>query len=168
MAAPPAPDLPADKPARCAPDIDSSTEDYARRFAGPTGSWFLEVQERAALSLLQPWPGATVLDVGGGHGQLAGPLARRGYRVTVMGSDESCSTRIADLVQTGLVRFTTGDLLRLPFPDRSFDLVVSFRILGHVPAWPELVAELTRVADKAVLLDFASTRSVNFLAPLLF
>ena len=39
-----------------------------------------------------------MLDVGGGHGQLAIPLCRAGYRVTVLGSDASCRRRLEALV----------------------------------------------------------------------
>src|SRR3989338_8000949 len=35
-----------------APDIETSSEDYARRFAGPVGAWFLQVQRVAVLRFL--------------------------------------------------------------------------------------------------------------------
>src|SRR5262245_53053861 len=47
-------------------DVATSSADYARRFAGGVGAWFLEVQAKATVELLAPWPGASVLDVGGG------------------------------------------------------------------------------------------------------
>jgi len=69
-----------------APDVATSSDDYARRFARPVGEWFLSVQEQACLDLVRPWRGGSVLDVGGGHAQVAVPLAREGYAVTVLGS----------------------------------------------------------------------------------
>ena len=48
-------------------DVTTSSADYARRFAGGVGAWFLEVQAKATLDLLAPWPGASVLDVGAGR-----------------------------------------------------------------------------------------------------
>ena len=45
-------------------DVVTSSAAYARRFAGPVGSWFLEVQARITLELLRAWPRASVLDVG--------------------------------------------------------------------------------------------------------
>ncbi|NEO49979.1 MAG: class I SAM-dependent methyltransferase, partial [Moorea sp. SIO4A3] len=51
-------------------DIETSSEDYASRFAGEIGAWLLKVQEDATLKMLTPYPKATILDVGGGHGQL--------------------------------------------------------------------------------------------------
>ena len=150
------------------PDIETSSDAYAQRFAGPVGAWFLRVQEQAVLKMLASWPAATVLDVGGGHGQLTGALAREGYRGTVMGSDASCQQRIKPLVDEGRCRFATGDLLNLPYSAQSFDVVVSLRLVPHVQAWPKLVGELTRVARHAVIVDYPTTRSLNCLTPALF
>ena len=150
------------------PDIETSSDAYAQRFAGPVGAWFLRVQEQAVLKMLASWPAATVLEVGGGHGQLTGALVREGYRVTVMGSDASCQQRIKPLVDEGCCRFAMGDLLNLPYSAQSFDVVVSLRLVPHVQAWPKLVGELTRVARHAVVVDYPTTRSLNCLTPALF
>ena len=149
-------------------DVETSSEGYARRFAGPVGRWFLDVQTATTLALLAPWPGATVVDVGGGHGQVAGPLVEAGHEVTVAGSDPSCVERVRGLVAAGRARFQAGDLLRLPFPDGSFDVALSYRLLPHVTRWPDLVAELCRIARRAVLVDYPTRRSVNAMAGALF
>jgi 2-polyprenyl-3-methyl-5-hydroxy-6-metoxy-1,4-benzoquinol methylase len=149
-------------------DVETSSAAYARRFAGAVGEWFLEVQARATLDLLRPWPRATVLDVGGGHGQLTGPLVEAGFELVVLGSDESCRARVRDWVDRGRARFQTGDLLRLPFGGESFDLVLSYRLLPHVARWRDLVGELCRVARRAVLVDYPTTRSLNAVSGALF
>lgn len=149
-------------------DVETSSDGYAARFAGPVGTWLLEVQEAATLDLLAGLPGRRVLDVGGGHGQLTSPLLRLGYEVTVFGSAPSCADRIRGLLDGTRCRFEAGDLLDLPFPPRSFDIVLSFRLLPHVARWTRLVAELARVADRAVLVDFPTESSLNALAPRLF
>ena len=48
-------------------DIETSSEDYARRFSGKVGEYFLTVQSEITLQLLEQWEKAKVLDVGGGH-----------------------------------------------------------------------------------------------------
>jgi SAM-dependent methyltransferase len=149
-------------------DVETSSDDYASRFAGPVGAWLLDVQERAVRELLGAPAGVTVLDVGGGHGQLALPLAASGAAVTVFGSDPACARRIAPAVAAGRVRFVAGDLLALPFPDRSFDVVVSVRLLPHCGRWTALVGELCRVARRAVIVDYPTSESVNRVAPALF
>lgn len=150
------------------PDIETSSEDYARRFAGAVGAWFLRVQARAVLGMLASWPEATVLEVGGGHGQLTGDLVREGYRVTVFGSDESCQQRVKPFVDAGRCRFAAGDLLNLPYAAQAFDAVVSLRLIPHVQAWPKLIGELSRVARHAVVVDYPTVRSLNCLTPALF
>ena len=150
------------------PDIETSSEGYARRFAGPVGSWFLQQQEQSVLRLLASRRVTTVLEVGGGHGQLTGALIRHGYRVTVLGSDASCQQRIRPWVERGDCRFMTGDVLDLPYSGEAFDAVVSVRLLPHVNDWPRLVHELARVAHDCVVVDYPPLHSMNLLAPWLF
>lgn len=155
-------------PTRETPDVETSSEDYARRFSGEVGRFFLEVQNATVLEFLAPWPGAKVLDVGGGHAQLAPVLVERGFRVTVAGSEEVCRERLDRALPRGSFEFRACDLLALPYPDRAFDVVVSLRLLAHIERWRELVAELCRVAGRAVILDYSDSRSFNQLYGPLF
>ena len=150
------------------PDVETASDGYAQRFAGPTGEWMLKVQEQSLLRLLRPVSAHTVLDVGGGHGQLTGPLVARGYHVTVLGSDRSCQQRIKPLVDAGQCRFMVGSALSLPYPAQAFDVVVSVRLLPHLDNWERAIAEMTRVAHYAVIVDYPTTRSLNCLTPVLF
>ncbi len=149
-------------------DIETSSDGYAARFSGPVGGWMLAVQEKITVGMLVGSPGASILDVGGGHGQLANPLCRRAFPVTVLGSDDSCRKRIAGLVESGACRFVVGNVVALPFPDRSFDVVMSFRLLPHCVAWPTLITELSRVARAAVIVDYPTSEGLNAIAPALF
>lgn len=149
-------------------DIETLSDDYAARFAGPTGEWMLEVQEKITLGFLRDWSGATVLDVGGGHGRLTIPLCRDGYKVTVLSSSESCRQRIAGLVDSGKCAFKVGNVIELPFPDKSFEVVIAFRMLTHCQRWPTLVKEICRVAKTTVIVDYPTSQSVNIIAPALF
>jgi SAM-dependent methyltransferase len=156
-------------PGREDADIESSSELYAKRFAGPVGQWFLELQTRLTLECLRGLPSeATVLDVGGGHAQLALPMVEAGYRVTVVGSDPSCGRRLRALTSAGRCRFEVADLLALPYVDRSFDAVVSYRLLAHSIDWRRLVVELCRVARHRVVVDYPARRSVNVASEALF
>jgi len=149
-------------------DIDTSSDDYATRFAGPAGQWMLERQLKIAEALLREAGAGAILDVGGGHGQLAVPLCAAGHSVTVLGSSEACRGRIAAAIETGRCSFVVGNVVSLPFPDRSFDTVISFRLLTHCSRWPLLVKELCRVADRNVIVDYPTYLSVNAFAPMLF
>lgn len=149
-------------------DVETSSEDYAKRFSGEIGSWFLKIQEEAVLRMLASYPDASILDVGGGHGQLTGPLVQGGYKVSVLGSSESCRNRVQELTDKRLCEYIVGNIIELPYPDKTFDIVISFRLLPHVTKWQKLIMELTRVARKAVIVDYPSKRSINFFSPSLF
>jgi SAM-dependent methyltransferase len=149
------------EPAIEQPDVETSSEDYARRFSGPVGAWFLDVQTRTTATLLGDWPVVSVLDVGGGHGQLTGSFVNADYDVTIYCSSDVCLERVRPWVDAGRARFRAGDLLTLPWPDRHFDVVAAFRLLPHVTRWPDLVRELCRVARRAVIVDYPTSRSIN-------
>jgi ubiquinone/menaquinone biosynthesis C-methylase UbiE len=150
-------------------DIATSSEDYARRFTGGVGLWFVATQTRITLELLRALPaGATILDVGGGHAQIAPPLIEAGYEVTVVGSDPVCAAKLEPWIARGRCRFEAVDLQALPYPDRSFDAVVCLRLLPHSVAWSCLIGELCRVARRSVVLDYPSVRSANLLSSRLF
>lgn len=149
-------------------DIHTSTDEYAGRFRGASGAWMLSTQLRLTRKLLAPYPVTEMLDVGGGHGQLANPLSEASWKVTVLGSDESCAHRIQGNIDAGRIRFQVANLIDLPFPDKSFDVVLCFRLLTHCERYPTLVKELCRVARKAVVVDYPTGESVNAIAPMFF
>ncbi|MGH7517764.1 MAG: class I SAM-dependent methyltransferase [Gemmatimonadales bacterium] len=156
-------------PPRETADVDTASDDYARRFAGPVGAWFLHEQARATLGLLADFPaGASILDVGGGHAQLAPVLSDAGYRVTVVGSAPEAGVRLAQWVAARQGRFEVADLLALPYPERAFDAVLCFRLLPHSVDWRKLLRALCRVSRRTIVVDYPSSRSVNVVADRLF
>jgi 2-polyprenyl-3-methyl-5-hydroxy-6-metoxy-1,4-benzoquinol methylase len=125
------------------------------------------VQEDALLSMLDPHI-TSILDVGGGHGQIALPLSRAQRAVTVLGSSPSCTAQLISEIDAGIISFKCGNLIELPFDAESFNLVTSFRLMSHCAAWRTLVAEMCRVASHAVIIDYPVWLSVNMLSPALF
>jgi SAM-dependent methyltransferase len=148
------------------PDIETGSESYARRFAGRAGRYLLAEQDAAVGAVLADWRGGTVLDVGGGHAQLTPLLLERASAVVVLGSDARSLDRVRRTHPSCATAI--GDLLSLPFPTRSFDLVVSVRLLPYVRDWPRLVAELCRVASRTVIVDYPRSVGLNALTPMMF
>lgn len=149
-------------------DIETSSDNYATRFQGEIGEYFLDVQLAKVEKQLANYRKPTILDVGGGHAQLAIPLITKGFDVTVTGSSDSCEKRLQDAGLIGSYTYQTCDMLALPFDDNSFDVVLAFRLLPHVEHWRTLIGELSRVARNAVLIDYPDLRSTNILYSLLF
>jgi len=144
-----------------APDIESSTADYATRFAGPVGNWFLKVQAQITKDIVARVPGKSlrVLDVGGGHGQNQHLADDPNIDLTVVGSNTSCATQLHHDT-----KFTVATLHELPFEDRAFDLVLSYRIISHIVDWERYCEELARVSNHAVAVDYATKSSLSAVA----
>ena len=149
-------------------DIETASDDYASRFSGEVGKYFLDEQFKRVLEIAQEYESPTILDVGGGHAQLATPLIKKGYPVTITGSDAICEQRLQRELNTDSYSFQVCDNLNLPFPANSFDIVLAFRLIPHVDRWQRLIGELSRVAKKAVIVDYPDIRSSNILNALFF
>ncbi|QYF94923.1 methyltransferase domain-containing protein [Massilia sp. PAMC28688] len=99
------------------------------------------------LDRLKLLPGTRMLDVGCGAGQIAIPAAQAGVDVTGVDIASNLIEHARRRAATDNVRarFEEGDAEMLPFPDASFDVVVSLIGAMFAPR-PELVArELIRV-----------------------
>ncbi len=121
--------------------------------------------ERIAADIAAIAPdGARVLEVGCGPGRLSILLARR-YGLDVTGVD--LDPAMIDRARANAARsseeqepepsFLVGDVARLPFPDRSFDLVLSTLSMHH---WTDPTAGLTDIGrvlrpdGRALVWDF--------------
>jgi SAM-dependent methyltransferase len=108
---------------------------------------YLELGALEFLSRIKIEPGARVLDVACGARQTAIPMSRAGAKVT--GIDIATNlieqARARAQAENLDARFDEGDAEMLPYPDGSFDIVVSLIGAMFAPR-PELVAaELKRV-----------------------
>jgi ubiquinone/menaquinone biosynthesis C-methylase UbiE len=103
-------------------------------------------------------PGAKVLDVACGTGNLAVPAARKGADAT--GVDiapnllEQARKRAA--AESLKVRFEEGDAEELPFPDETFDVVMSMFGAMFAPRPERVAAELIRVSKPGGMIAMAN------------
>lgn len=105
---------------------------------------------RWAETLLQHIPlqaGQSVLDVGCGVGMLTHYLAQT-YQMQATGVDID-PDQIMEAQRRSLeldhVRFFVNDAIDLQFDDNSFDVVLTFKTLHHVPDWQTAMNEMMRV-----------------------
>lgn len=149
------------------PDIHSSSEEYTRRFSGKVGHWFLEVQQTATQILLENITGNhNIIDFGGGHGQNYWLAADNSNSYTVHASDECCLEHI-NLDHTQ-VKQVIGGLVNSGLDSRSFNIAMSYRMLAHLQDWQGHIAELCRVSNNHVIIEFPNAKSVNAFAENLF
>jgi ubiquinone/menaquinone biosynthesis C-methylase UbiE len=111
---------------------------------------FARYMEPGALEILDRWqiaPGSRMLDVGCGTGQTAIPAARAGVRVT--GVDIAANwiehARGRAAAEGLTAQFDEGDAEALPYPDASFDVVISLIGAMFAPRPERVAAELLRV-----------------------
>ncbi|MFI5179548.1 MAG: class I SAM-dependent methyltransferase [Vicinamibacterales bacterium] len=132
-----------------------------RRFGGPIGDLVASTQARVLANFIGRIKERRILDVGTGTGRAALLFARGGAQVTGVDASEHmlavARQRAADEGLT--IRFLAGDAHALEFSDRSFDVVVSLRVLMHTPDWRKSVGELCRVAGRLVIVDYPSAAS---------
>jgi ubiquinone/menaquinone biosynthesis C-methylase UbiE len=97
-------------------------------------------------------PGS-VLEVGCGEGRLAqhfvSRAAKRPNRFVITDKDLGCLARGLD----PLLEARQASVYELPFADRSFDLVVCCEVLEHLDDPARGLAEVARVASRAVLVS---------------
>ena len=100
-------------------------------------------------------PGERVLDLGCGFGRHAFEAYRRGAHVVAVDRSQeevaSVTAMFRAMAAAGeapaelVARAVRGDLLSLPFPDDSFDVVMASEVLEHIPDDDIAMAEIARV-----------------------
>ena len=139
---------------------------------GQDSLWRDDVVRRA-----DPFPGARLLDIGAGTGDLAGTAQRMHPSSQVIAADFTVGMMKEGRRRTS-VNWSAADALALPFPDSSFDAVVSGFLLRNVSDCTQALREQYRVlrspdpvlgrpGGKVVILD--TTRpSRNLFSPLIW
>jgi demethylmenaquinone methyltransferase / 2-methoxy-6-polyprenyl-1,4-benzoquinol methylase len=126
--------------------------------------------KRRVIALADPRHGLRVLDLATGTGDLAFAAAARGARVVGLDithrmielakrKSQPASPELARAEgdRRRVLRFVVGDMLALPFPTASFDIVTTGYGLRNVADLPQAIEEIRRVlapGGRAVSLDF--------------
>ena len=110
-----------------------------------------------------------ILDVGCGTGYLLGQLAARAPQASVLAGIDAAPAMIevaGSMATDGRVRFVVGTAERLPWPDQTFDLVVSTTSFDHWADQQAGLAQCARVLAPGGCLVLADLFSVLLLPTL--
>lgn len=119
--------------------------------------------------------GKTILDVGCGYCYHTTRLANRGLKITAVDFSEAALAQATNILAAagieGQVTLRQADATKLPFEDSSFDHVLMWGVLMHIPQAEKALAELARVLKPGGRLVLSETNArsleVMFLEPLI-
>ncbi|RME86572.1 MAG: ubiquinone/menaquinone biosynthesis methyltransferase [Anaerolineae bacterium] len=124
---------------------------------GQDTRWRKEVIRRARLT-----PGARLLDLGAGTGDLAWEALQQEPTTLPVAVDFSLEMMRMGQRRGRSLAWTAGDALSLPFPENVFDAVVSAFLVRNVRDVPRLLREkyrLLRPGGRLVILDTTRPRA---------
>ena len=93
-----------------------------------------------------------VVEIGAGEGRITERLVERFPKATVVGLDLP-DTNLAEEWDDIDVPMFFGDATRMPFVDRSIDLVIGLEVLEHVPQPERALADIVRVCRGFTILS---------------
>lgn len=137
----------------------ANTWDTAGVVEAVWGAWTAddEIQRRKWLaSLVASHAGSgRILEVGSGRGDVyvAVVAARDGDLTDYEGVDGSDRMRAESMLRHPGLRVTDGDIHALSYADRSYETVLCFEVLTHLPDMRRPLAELLRVASAQVIFS---------------
>jgi SAM-dependent methyltransferase len=97
----------------------------------------------------------SILDIGSGTGRAVAVMKRAAPEVKIVGIEPSAELREIGYRQHGLSQdeLIDGNALKIAYPNDSFDLVCEFATLHHIAEPGIAVAEMLRVARKAIFIS---------------
>jgi SAM-dependent methyltransferase len=149
---------------------EAGAEAYASKYEGSLLRRWSSRRERRLVARLVREAGAhgEVLDVPCAAGRMVPTLVSLGARVTAVDASpamvEVARRALRPRTEAGTASVLSGDARRLPFADRSFDVVVCWRLLHHLVERSErlaVLAEVARVSRGAVVASFADPTTLR-------
>lgn len=137
---------------------DAQAERWVRwaREPGHDAYWYYR---DAFFDELVPAPSGRTLEVGCGEGRVARDLRARGHAVVGVDTSAALVGHASAADPSGA--YLVGDAAALPFPDRTFDLVVAYNSLIDVDDLDRTVAEIARVLTDRGRLCACVTHPIN-------
>jgi SAM-dependent methyltransferase len=126
--------------------ISRDPSDPTRFYYLPFTSYFYRGRLELVSRLMDARPVESLLEIGYGSGIFLPHLRERCRRLVALEfhGDPGCAVRVATAAGGG-VRFVTGRIESLPFPDETFDAVTCISVAEHTHDPAATVADIRRV-----------------------
>ena len=100
----------------------------------------------------------TILDLGCGNGDVVMEFRKKGFQAFGCDFVFKEGKNVQDLENNGFIKRICDVPYQLPFPDNTFDIVLSDQVLEHVKDYPATLGEISRImkADGVGLHFFPS------------
>ena len=133
---------------------------YDSWYQTPRGAWIGDTEFYLMMSLLQPVPDATLLDVGCGTGYFSQRFAAAGLRVT--GIDPSQSAIEFARSRPGDCGYVRGSATDLPFDEGVFDYCAAVTSLCFIHDVTQAIQEMWRVTRQGIVLGLLNRHSLLY------
>lgn len=104
-----------------------------------------DFRAKAILEFFGDLKGKTILDAGCGKGRFSRMMAQKGAEVTGIDLSEGL---LREAKKSGTGIYLQSSATALPFPDNTFDCVLSVEVIEHVPDVEKSIIEMVRVLKK--------------------
>jgi len=124
-------------------------EGWAKNYRNTENEVFFEIAFNEIANTLNAPNGSSVLDAGCGSCRHSPRLAKHGMQVTAVDYSEYIVKKAKESIEIqGLsdsISVKQEDLLNFSFPNESFNFVLCWGVLMHIPSVEEAIAEVSRV-----------------------
>jgi 2-polyprenyl-3-methyl-5-hydroxy-6-metoxy-1,4-benzoquinol methylase len=130
-------------------------EQWQTDYLNPSMDRFYDLAFTDILKRINASPTSHILDAGCGYCYHTKRLARSGAKITAVDFSEAALSSARDNLgqsEQAQIALQQADLTDLPFADSSFDSVVCWGVLMHIPEMEKALAHLTRVLKKGGIL----------------
>lgn len=111
------------------------------------------------------------LDVGCGFGRNAIFMAKNGFNVSAFDLSESCIQTALEKAkeQNVVLNICNADMLKMPYPDNSFDCLIAFNVISHTDGkgFKKILSEIKRILkpNGEAFFTVGSKDSASFKSP---
>ncbi len=141
--------------------FDDWPEAYDRWFTTPIGSLVRRYELELIIHLLKPKRSEDILDAGCGTGVFTIDILASGSKVVGLDISFPMLKRAGKKLKEFPFQMVLGNILNLPFPESSFDKVVSVTALEFIEDAKEAIGELFRVTRKGGTIVVATLNSLS-------